>query len=89
MTFLAGTPALRSMDVVAVGAAHVVVRPQRLDHAARDGLLAVVEVDKAEHLAPVVHLGALVFKVAPQEHVFVEHQPLLRRDLSRGSLKLG
>ena len=66
------------MDVVAVGAAEpVVLHLHRFDDARADGLLAVVKVHEAKHLAPVIHLGALVFEAPAQGHVAIEQQALL------------
>ena len=63
------------VHVIAVGAAEpVVLTLHRADDAGADGLLAVVEVHKPEHLAPVVHLGAFVLEAAPEGHVLVEGQ---------------
>ena len=70
------------MHMVAVGAAEpVVLGLHRLDNPGGDRLLAVVEMHEAKHLAPVVHLGALVFKAPAQAHVAVEHQPLSAADI--------
>ena len=63
------------MHVVAVGAAEpVVLTLHRTDHTGAHRFLTVVEVHEAEHLAPVVHLGALVLKASAQGHVPVELQ---------------
>ena len=58
-------PAAEGVDVVAVGAAKpIVLALHRANHPRAHGLLTVVEMDESEHLAPVVHLGALVFKTS-------------------------
>ena len=67
--------------MVPIGAAEpIVLELHRLDHASAHGFLAVVEVHEAEHLAAVVHLGALIFKAPTEGHVAVEHQTLLATD---------
>ena len=72
--------AAEGVHVVAVGAAKpVVLQLHRLDHARAYGLLAVVEVHEAKHLAAVVHLRALVLKAPAQGHVAIEHQTLVAR----------
>ncbi len=61
------------VDMVAIGAAEpVVLSFHRADYTRAHGFLAVVEVHKAKHFAPVIHLGALVFKASPQGHVPIE-----------------
>ena len=73
------------MDVVAVGAAEpVVLHLHCFDDARADGLLAVVEVHETKHLAPVIHLGALVFEAPAQGHVPIEQQALLATHRGRG-----
>ena len=73
--------AAEGVHVVAVGAAEpVVLQLHRPDHARAHGLLTVVEMHEAEHLAPVIHLGALVLKAPAQGHVAVEHQALVAAD---------
>jgi len=63
------------MHVVAIGAAEPVVLPLHgADHPGAHGLLAVVEVHETKHLAPVIHLGALVFKAPAQGHVAIQRQ---------------
>ena len=42
--------------------------------------LPVVKVNKAKHLAPVIHLGAFVFKTTPQGHVPEEFDPRIPVD---------
>src|SRR6476469_3329096 len=73
----------QSVNVIAVGAADVigVISAHRSNHASRDSFLTVVQVDKTKHFAPVVHLSKLILKVAPQEHILVEHQALIPRNV--------
>ena len=76
--------AAQGVDVIAIGAAEpVVLHLHRLDHPRAHGLLAVVEVNKAEHLSAVVHLGALVFEAPAEGHVAVQHQALIPRHRCR------
>lgn len=83
---LAGRHSLAErVDVVPIGADHGILLFQELDEARRDSFLPVVEMDEAEHLAPVVHLSAHVFERPPQNHVFVELQSLLLRDQQIGA----
>ena len=72
----------QSVYVVAIGAANIVrvIPAHRSNHPSRNSLLAVVQVNKTEHFAPVIHLGALVLKKAPQNHIFVEHQTFIARN---------
>ena len=61
------------MDVIAVGAAKpVVLALHCANNTSADGLLTVVKVNEAKHLAPVIHLGAFVLKAPAQGHVSVE-----------------
>jgi threonine aldolase len=76
--------AAQGVDVIAIGAAEpIMLETHGLDHPCADGLLAVVEVHEAEHLAAVVHLRALIFEAPTQLHVAVEHQAHLTGDLGR------
>lgn len=62
----------KSVDVIPVGADDCVASREEPNEASGDRFLAVVEVDKAKHLAAVVHLGTHVLESAPQHHVFVQ-----------------
>ena len=71
--FAGGNAGAQCMDMVSVGTAEpVVLTLHRADHAGTDGFLTVVEVDKAKHLAAVVHLRALVLKATTEGHVAVQ-----------------
>ncbi|CAI8321057.1 MAG: Uncharacterised protein [Cyanobium sp. ARS6] len=63
------------VDVIAVGAAEpVVLTLHGADHSRAHGLLTVVEVHEAKHLAAVVHLRALVLEASSEGHVAVKRQ---------------
>ncbi len=76
------------MYVVAIRAANIIFTwTHRLNYARRYGFLTVIEVDKTEHFAPIVHFGALILKIAPQNHVFVNFQSFFLGNLGGSSLK--
>jgi hypothetical protein len=61
------------MNMVTIGTANIILAGTHcLDNTCRYSFLPVIQVDEAEHFAPVVHFGALVFKEAPQYHIFIE-----------------
>ncbi|KAL0921236.1 hypothetical protein M5K25_008292 [Dendrobium thyrsiflorum] len=72
-----GNALTERVDVVAVGTDNGVACGEEPNEARGDRFLAIVEVDKAKHLAAVVHLGAHVLERAPQHHVFVQIQRFL------------
>lgn len=64
----------KGVDMVAVRAYNGVSLLKELDETSGDGFLAIVEVDEAEHLASIVHLGAHILEGAAQNHVLIELQ---------------
>ena len=71
----------QGMNVISVSAAEpVVLTLHRTDDAGADGFLAVVQMHEPEHLAPVVHLGALVLEAPTEGHVSIQLKTRLTVD---------
>ena len=80
-------PNTQGMNVVTIGTANIVIRSQTFDDARRNRFLPVIKVHKAKHATPVIHLGALILKVAPEHHVLINCQPLFVGQEGIGSIK--
>ncbi len=57
-------------------------------HADDDGFLADIEVAKTADQPHAVHLAGLLFEAADQQHVAIELQHLLRREIGLGFLRV-
>ena len=75
----------QGVHVVSIGAAKpIVLALHGADHPCAHGLLAVVKVNEAKHLAAVVHLRALVLEATAEGHVAEQLQT--RLPVHRGPL---
>ena len=68
--FAGGYTGAKGMNVIAIGTAKpIVLAFHCTDYTCANGFLAVVEVNKTEHLPAVIHFGTFVFEPSSQSHV--------------------